>query len=449
MIKKVLTFFLSIVMFALIFVPKANNLIVASDPCDEDPNSGACRIQTAKESQKKIDEYNNQINEAKANIETAQKLAVEYYNLAIETGKEITAIENDIVILQASIDALTVKIEENEKRVETLNNRVLSNMESAQGTMHFNPLLDFILGASGFADMLRRTYGVEAIMSKESSDRSELIETIKILEEDKAKVVVEKETLDTQRLKLESKEKEYMVLFDYYVEMENQAQDLIDELNNSIEEEKVNYREALNFLDDVSVLDVASSFSKTFADTTYFISGPFPRYYNGNIHLGVDYAINYGSAIYAPANALVVTAYQGCSGYGYWGCTCGGDGYGNGASGGGNQVGILTSVDNHVFVIWFCHLSQINVERYQVVLTGDILGWGGSSGNSSGPHCHVEMFYLGDGDWTDIQEDYLMRSYSSSYNCGWGSYAYYYTRCDITGGTAPCRLDAREWLYEK
>ena len=81
-----------------------------------------------------------------------------------------------------------------------------------------------------------------------------------------------------------------------------------------------------------------------------------------------------------------------------------------------------------------------------VVTKGTQLALAGSSGNSTGPHCHIEMFLLGDGDNSDLATyiDMLNNgSYSKSFNCGWGS-AGLSTTCENRG--APCRLNGANYL---
>ena len=437
MIKKILTVFFTIIL-ALVIAP--SSFVYAEDPCDVDPDSQECKIQKALESSSRISELYAQIAEAEDNLDEALDLANSYREQAQKIEVDIQELTVRIDELSLKIEDLRVRIEENQAKVDALNKRVLDRMADSQKNMHFNPFLDFVLGAHGFADMLRRTYGVEAIMSKEESDRNTLIDTINQLTLDKEELDKAKAELDASKEELVNKQAELLVMNQYYRRIADEMAARIEEIQNALEDEKNNYSELLSFIDDLSSLPSAEGFYSPIKGAT--ISAGFPYYpasFGGGVHLGVDYAVGYQTPIYAPASGIILVSYNGC-GYGYLGCSCGGDGNGNGVSYGGNQIYMMTSVNNKVYAITFSHLYQAVAERYSVVLAGDLIGYVGSSGNSSGPHSHIELFYLGEGDFEDIQETYLFKDYSSSFNCGWGSYALR-NNCDRNGYSAPCRLD--------
>ena len=44
---------------------------------------------------------------------------------------------------------------------------------------------------------------------------------------------------------------------------------------------------------------------------------------------------------------------------------------------------------------YYGHLSKINVQPNQEIKAGEVLGLGGSTGRSTGPHLHLEIRYLG------------------------------------------------------
>ncbi len=85
-------------------------------------------------------------------------------------------------------------------------------------------------------------------------------------------------------------------------------------------------------------------------------------------HEGVDIAADHGTPIQAPAKGTVV--YKGFRG-----------GYGN-----------LIIIDHgYDFTTYYAHLSRFNVERGEPVEKGDVIGYVGTSGNSTGPHLHYEV----------------------------------------------------------
>jgi murein DD-endopeptidase MepM/ murein hydrolase activator NlpD len=98
--------------------------------------------------------------------------------------------------------------------------------------------------------------------------------------------------------------------------------------------------------------------------------------YLGSAHPGIDIALYLGMPIMAADNGVVV--------YAGWSQNR------DGTPGYGNLV-IIDHLDGwHTF---YGHLSQINVHCGESMYGGMILGLGGSTGNSTGPHLHFEMRY--------------------------------------------------------
>jgi murein DD-endopeptidase MepM/ murein hydrolase activator NlpD len=85
-------------------------------------------------------------------------------------------------------------------------------------------------------------------------------------------------------------------------------------------------------------------------------------------HAGLDIATNYGSAIEATADGRVIFA-------GAFG------GYGN----------IVVIDHGYGITTRYGHMSQINVRMGQYITRGKVVGAVGSTGRSTGPHCHYEV----------------------------------------------------------
>lgn len=88
-------------------------------------------------------------------------------------------------------------------------------------------------------------------------------------------------------------------------------------------------------------------------------------------HKGVDIGASYGSTIVAPDSGTVVMAGAG-AGY---------EGYGN-----------VVAIDHGNGLISLCaHMSSVAVSSGQTVAKGQVIGYVGSTGHSTGPHCHFEV----------------------------------------------------------
>ncbi len=95
-----------------------------------------------------------------------------------------------------------------------------------------------------------------------------------------------------------------------------------------------------------------------------------------DFHAGLDLSANYGTPIYAPANGVVEYAHN------------------KGAYG-----RFLLIAHAYGFKTAYGHLSKYAVKSGQYVTKGQLIGYVGNSGRSTGPHLHYEIRYLN--KWVD------------------------------------------------
>ena len=159
------------------------------------------------------------------------------------------------------------------------------------------------------------------------------------------------------------------------------------------------------------------------------------NYSGGGKHLGYDFAASQGTNIYAVANGVVVNSADGCA-YGGLGSTCHGSG---GSSGGGNQVYLVVAVGDTLYAVKYLHMQNGSpIATGTKVTGGDYIGRVGSTGNSSGPHCHIEIFKIGAA--SDFASYVKNWNGDLTFGCGWaGSYDGYGRRCEAGYGI-PCRI---------
>lgn len=99
-----------------------------------------------------------------------------------------------------------------------------------------------------------------------------------------------------------------------------------------------------------------------------------PVYKTTKFHAGLDFSAPQGTPIYATADGTVTTA--GSTGNGY-----------------GNHV-----VINHGYgyETLYGHMVRVKAQNGQQVKRGEVIGWVGSTGKSTGPHCHYEVHKNGE-----------------------------------------------------
>jgi murein DD-endopeptidase MepM/ murein hydrolase activator NlpD len=98
-----------------------------------------------------------------------------------------------------------------------------------------------------------------------------------------------------------------------------------------------------------------------------------PVYKTTKMHPGIDFTAPQGTPIYATADGVIDLA--GNSGNGY-----------------GNHVIIR---HGYGYETLYGHMVRVKARAGQSVKRGEVIGWVGSTGKSTGPHCHYEVHFKG------------------------------------------------------
>ena len=132
----------------------------------------------------------------------------------------------------------------------------------------------------------------------------------------------------------------------------------------------------------VNLNDIRNNFDIPLVDSThgYCIPHPGPvtskfKYRGRHPHKGVDIGLCTGDAVYAAFDGVVRIAMP----------TRMSGGYGN--------VVVIRHVNG--LETYYGHLSKYVVKPEDIVKAGELIGYGGSTGRSSGPHLHFETRYMG------------------------------------------------------
>lgn len=102
-------------------------------------------------------------------------------------------------------------------------------------------------------------------------------------------------------------------------------------------------------------------------------------------HEGTDYGVGRGTSAYASSDGTIYAVGRGCPDPGFFGSSCGG--------GFGNYYGIDTSGTRTIAA----HMNTVYANNGEFVTCSAtrVLGLTGSSGSSTGPHTHFQVYYYG------------------------------------------------------
>ncbi len=300
-------------------------------------------------------------------------------------NSQIAVIREKITQQETEREALNLKAEE---QIELLRQRIRALYIAGDTTS-----LEIILGAKGFDDFIDKVQIVgyiadydEKLINDIKAQLEELERIVKGLETDKAELDVKQGELNT--LLDENKE----ALAKLYGE-KAEAEELIHSIENSqseIDQQIQDYYDSLkkpDSNDDYNTPTYSGNYVWP-APGFYWLSSQYYEERTGYYHGGIDIAGSgfMGTTIVASASGTVISSENGCThNWGKYGsCGCGG-GFGNYVwiDHGGGKATI------------YAHLSYHTVYTGQYVEAGQIIGYGGTTGYSTGPHLHFECRYYG------------------------------------------------------
>lgn len=354
----------------------------------------------------KLDEYEQELERIKqeqkenaSKLTGVEKQIAQYtYDIA-DLDSKMSQYSKELASLEAKVSEVNEKLEKQEKALQ--DSAQLYNTAEDMYTTRLRAIYEngipsiweILLSSKGIADFFSRMNVYNSILEY---DRS-LVGNIKNQKEyiDYIKKDIEVQKLQLDQLKYDV-EKSTQALNDTLQAKQNK----VAELNNSkenlqaISEDLTKKRlEAKKKVDEEAQRIANESGSNVFVGdfawpvpNYYVITTEFGEIYNlvdpaGSAHTGADIAgsgIN-GKPIKAMADGTVRTASYGSYGY-------------------GNYVIIdhgTNTTNGNTYVSLYGHASSLAVSKGQKVTKGQVIAYVGSTGNSTGPHLHFEVYQNG------------------------------------------------------
>jgi murein DD-endopeptidase MepM/ murein hydrolase activator NlpD len=296
----------------------------------------------------------------------------------IQYESQIKYINKKINNINLKIQEYKNKIEKNKQKIETLQTIIDTKLNIALKYTGNWVLFIFNISSSDVLldtlYLIKETITVDIKLIKSlSQEYIELEKNTKLLNEEKVKLAKYKTELNKQQKYYNSLlEKRRELLAKYNQEIAKTKQDI--DYYEDIQKEK--YEELQKYIIQSQSLNRNLRYSggrllwPTTSNliTSYFGYRVHPIYRTTRFHSGIDIGAPYGAPIYAAeAGKVILASYY--------------DGYGN---------CIIIDHGDGVSTL-YAHCSSIIVKVGQYVSKGQIIGYVGSTGNSTGPHLHFEV----------------------------------------------------------
>ena len=332
-----------------------------------------------------------EISQLQGKINSQKKLKNAIESKMAVTQSQINACNKQINYINSQISANNAEIAKSNKQIDAdklaFKKRLRAIYMSNTGSN-----IQVLLGADDFADFLQLSQLTASVSAHDKKMIEDMIARIKELNKKQTennKLLEEqvsiKATISQKQAQLSDEEKQIQSVIN---SIASDQSDIKDE-NQRVERELKQMQQALN-----SILNSSGNTSGNVVYNGEKFLWPTPTvsrissYYGwrwGRNHNGIDISNGtYGGKVVAIADGVVTTHWNSCRhNYGKSPLrTCCGNGY-------GNYITVNHGTNSgKTYVAYYAHLSSITVSLGQHVKKGQIVGYIGSTGRSTGPHLH-------------------------------------------------------------
>lgn len=371
--------------------------------------------QKANNVESSMDSLDEQIAAIQGDIDRLFEVLQGIQSQIADKDSEIQTLQNQINELESNISILEEEIVVKQQDIEQRDAQIKETMVETQTFKRTFGFIDFLMGATDFVDLIRRFSIMNQITASEQEQIDLLSADIAQLELDQSQLEVQKEGVEAQKSVLDSERSELAALESYQnqliAEQHEKEADLMDEYSrlestvNSIRNSMPSFSVGDGDISDTTGFGMVVSGYRS-AGTWYY-----PASFGGARHSGMDIAGSRGTPVYASFNGIVAIAQNITSV----------EGTKNPAT--GNNVMIIGTVNGTTYAIHMLHLqyNSITVSPGQVVTQGQVVAARGSTGNSTGPHVHIDLYNLGS---MTVEEAYNYVRNTGNYTFGMSYHAY-------------------------
>lgn len=285
----------------------------------------------------------------------------------------LAVFENERNVIQRKISVTNSEIAQKQAQLKKRVNIYKKRLRDIYINGQVN-YLDILLGANSLNDFSSRLYFLGKIVANDIKLMDDLKEAQTEIEKKQAKLKVQKSEIEVIVVKYQ-REKDIVANKTLTKKRRYQAA-LAEQRKLNRENEELMARTA-EISRNIKILEAGGTLPKSTGKFMWPIRGritsPFgwrvhPIFGTRRFHSGIDIAADYGDNIKACDGGVVIySAWMG--GYGY---------------------AVMINNGNGL-VSLYGHNTELLVSKGQRVVKGQIIAHAGSTGNSTGPHCHFEV----------------------------------------------------------
>jgi len=341
--------------------------------------------------EQEIEVYQNEIESLGNQANTFQNSIKMLDTTKRQLEKNIIVTEQKIDSTALTIAKLSIELDQKQTDINRLNEAIAGIMRRVNEADD-TTLLEIVLSNDDLSSLLIEMENLQQFhaVAREKLQqlellREELSDTRTESEDEKDQLVYLRAELSDKKKIVQENKDEKSNLLSKTKNKESNYQKILNEkkaLKEQFEQQLLKYESDLRIAIDPRSLPSAGKgvlawpldkirITQKFGNTEFAQSGA----YSGQGHNGVDFGVAIGTPVKATLTGTVVEtgntdAYSGCYSYGKW---------------------VLIQHPNGLSTL-YGHLSLIKVSSGQTVATGDVIGYSGNTGYTTGPHLHLTVF---------------------------------------------------------
>lgn len=332
-----------------------------------------------------LNKINAQKEKTKKTLQEEKKKSAELKNNIDSLQSKVNAAQSQVSNIQSNIESTVnqiIQVQANLEKIQGDMQTQNTNMDARLRTMYENGnagVLEVLLGSGSISDFMTNLDMTQRIFDSDST-------MLKQMKEHHAKVAAQKSQLQGLQATLKRQQDDETAkqasLVSDQLQLKTQKNQVDDSIKGN-QEDLAQMEKESNAL--IAQIRAASNNTHSFGGgavgwpCTGRITSPFgyrihPITHTRRLHTGIDIGVPTGTPIHAAADGKVITSQYNKS-YGYYVAI---------------DHGILSDGKTHLTTL-YAHNSKLVAPVGKMVKKGDVVAYSGSTGDSTGPHCHFEV----------------------------------------------------------